>query len=138
MRKASILPIIGLLTWWIATATAAEKAPDTYVKNMKDISAAMLETRSAVEAKDFAAVGKNAASLKALLKTTEAFWAQRKVQDAVAQSKAANKAVDDLATAAKAKNEAGLTTAQRALNVTCNECHTAHREKMPDGKYGIK
>ena len=40
--------------------------------------------------------------------------------------------------AAKGKDEDGVLAAQKKLNATCTTCHTAHRERMPDGKYGIK
>ena len=43
-----------------------------------------------------------------------------------------------LETAAKAKNEEGVATASRAVNGTCMGCHTAHRERLPDGTSEIK
>src|SRR5713226_2555965 len=82
--------------WWAACAVSAlgltvlvasEKAPEAYVKNMKDTNAAAQELRKNVEAKDFDAIAKQAATLKALFETTQSFWENRKADDAVAIAK---------------------------------------------------
>lgn len=99
---------------------------------------ASTDLRANVESKDFTAVAKNAASLQALLKTTETFWQQRKAADAVTQARNAAKAASDIAVAAKAQNENGVLVAQRALLATCTACHNAYRVRTPDGKYEIK
>jgi hypothetical protein len=117
---------------------AGEKAPDSYVKNMKDTNAAAQSLRKSVEAKDYEAVSKDAATLKTLFGSTEEFWTKRNAEDAVAAAKAGVKAATDLETAAKAKNEAGVADAAKTLQGTCKTCHDAHRERLPDGTSEIK
>jgi hypothetical protein len=120
------------------TIVIAEKPPETYVKNMQDMNKAVMGLRGNVEAKEWAAVAKDAAALQALLKTTEAFWRDRKTADAVVLSQNALKAAGDIAASAKAKNEEGVIAGQRALMGLCNSCHTAHRIRTPEGKYEIR
>ena len=117
---------------------AGEKAPDEYVKNMKDTNAAAQSLRKSVEAKDYEAVAKDAATLKTLFGNTEEFWTKRNAEDAVTVAKAGVKAATELETAAKAKNEAGVADASKTLQATCKTCHDAHRERLPDGTSEIK
>ena len=132
---------------WLALATAAafglvvmasEKAPDSYVKNMKDTNAAAQSLRKSVEAKDYDAVAKDAATLKELFASTEEFWTKRNTEDAVTAAKAGMKAATDLETAAKSKDGAAVADAAKAVNATCKTCHDAHRERLPDGTSEIK
>ena len=68
----------------------------------------------------------------------EKFWTPRKTEDAIGFAKAGAKGAAELETAAKAKNEEGVAAAARAVNGTCMGCHTAHRERLPDGSSEIK
>ncbi len=117
---------------------AAEPAPESLVTNMKALNTAMMGVRTAVTGGDFAGAGKQSAALEALLKTNTAFWKGRKAAAPLVHAEAAGKAAGELTAAAKAKNEAGVAAAQKALNSACGACHTAHRERTPDGKYAIK
>jgi cytochrome c556 len=117
---------------------ASEKPPESYVKNMKDTNAANSSVRKNVEAKDYEAVAKDAATLKSLFSTTEEFWTKRNADDAVTAAKAAVKSATDLETAAKAKDAAAVADAAKAVNATCKTCHDAHRERLPDGTSEIK
>jgi len=134
-------------TGWLALCAAAvfslavmasEKAPDSYVKNMKETNAAAQSLRKSVEAKDYAAIAKDAATLKTLFGNTEAFWTERKAEDAVGFAKTGMKAAGDLEEAAKSKNEEAVQTASKTLTGTCKSCHDAHRERLPDGSSEIK
>src|SRR5262249_25733481 len=94
--------------------------------------------RGHVQAKDYDAIAADAAALKKLLAETEVFWTTRKVDDAIGFSKTGVKAAADLEAAASSRNEEGIATAARAVNLTCQGCHTAHRERLPDGSSAIK
>ena len=117
---------------------ANEKPSDEYVKSMKDTNVAAQSLRKDVEAKDYNAIAKDAATLKALFAGTEEFWTKRNAEDAVAAAKAAGKAAEDLESAAKAKNEEGIIASAKAVNGACKTCHDAHRERLPDGTSEIK
>ena len=120
------------------TAFAAEKAPDSFVKVMKDNGAAMQSIGKAADSKDYDSVAKTAASLQANFGEIGKFWTARKDDEALKHCQAAFKASSDLAAAAKAKNDGGIAESRKALGSACAGCHTAKREKLPDGSFQIK
>jgi len=138
MRGRSGWLALGAAAAFGLAVLASEKEPDSYIKNMKDTNAASASLRKSVEAKDYDAVAKDAATLKGLFSTTEEFWTQRNVADAIAAAKGAVKASTDLEAAAKAKDAAAVADAAKAVNGSCKTCHDAHRERLPDGTSEIK
>src|ERR1044072_8658327 len=102
-------------------------------KTMKDLNATTQALRGDVNAKDHGAVAKDAAKLKELFGTVEAFWKEKGVEDAVNFANTGLQAATDLETAAKAKNDDDIAKASRAVGGTCMGCHTAHREKVGEG-----
>jgi cytochrome c556 len=138
MRGRTGWMAIGAVAVFGLVVVAGEKPPEEYVKNMKATNAAAQSLRKNLETKDYDAIAKDAATLKTLFATTEEFWTKRNAEDAVSAAKAGAKAAEDLETAAKAKNEAGVTDASKAVNGTCKTCHDAHRERLPDGTSEIK
>ena len=136
LSSAVLVAVVGLGL----SVMASEKPPVPFQDAMKSngASTGAMGLRGHVPAKDYDAIAKDAATLKANYALIEAFWTQRKVDDAIGFSKAGAKAVADLETAAKAKDDAGITAAQMALQATCGGCHMAHRERMPDMTFEIK
>ena len=120
------------------TVIAAEKAPDSFVKVMKDNGAAMQSIGKAADSKDYDSVAKTAASLQANFQEVGKFWTARKDDEALKHCQAAFKASSDLEAAAKAKNDGGIAESRKALGSACAGCHTAKREKQPDGTFQIK
>ena len=137
MRNSGLLAL-GVAALLGMTLLANEKPSEAYSKAMKDIQATQMALRTAVTAKDYDAIGKGAATIKASFATAETFWTAKKVDDAIAASKAGGKAATDLAAAATAKNDEGIAAATRALTMTCAGCHMAHRERLADGTFEIK
>ena len=121
-------------------ALANEKPTPEFQALMKANAAAAGPTglRGHVPAKDYDAIVKDAAVLKANYVKIEAFWTQKKVDDAIKFSKDGGMAAGDLEAAAKAKDDAGITAAMGKVTATCSGCHTAHREQLPDKTYEIK
>ena len=115
-----------------------EKPSAAYQKAMKDVNAANMSVRAAVTAKDYDTIAKDAGTLKAAFQVTLDFWTAKKAEDAIGFAKNALKAATDLETAAKAKDEAEVTATARAVAGSCQACHMAHRQRMPDGTYEIK
>ena len=130
--------MLGIAALGVVAMLAAEKPPESYVKLMKDTNTAAQALRGHVQAKDYDGIAADAVALKKLFGDTEAFWTLRKADDAIGFSKTAAKASADLETAARARNDDGVATAARAVNGTCMGCHTAHRERLPDGSSEIK
>lgn len=138
MHGRSVWLMIGAVAVVGVTVAAGEKPPESYVKNMKDTNAASAELRKSLEAKNYDAIVTHASTLKMLFDNTEAFWTNRKTDDAIGFAKAGSKAAADLAAAAKAKNDDGVTAQSKALLASCKSCHDAHRERLPDGSSEIK
>ena len=134
---AAALAAAGVMTG-VMTIFAGEKPPEAHVKLMKDINATSTELRAHNQAKDYDAIAGDAAKLKTYFADVEKFWTARKVDDAIGFAKTGAKNAADLETAAKGKNEEGVAGAARAVAGTCQACHTAHRERLPDGSSEIK
>jgi hypothetical protein len=124
---------------------ATEKPTETYQAAMKELGAAnaalrkhVLEIEAAGAYPDYNPIEKDAAALKEPLQTALAFWTSKHADEAVAELQSALKLVDELEIARKEKNYDALMTAAVNIGKVCGTCHTAHREKMPDGSYEIK
>jgi len=137
MRKC-ISSTVAVAAMGVVAMLAAEKPPESYVKLMKDTNTAAQGLRGHVQAKDYDGIAADAGALKKLFAESEAFWTSRKADDAIGFAKSGAKAAADLETAARAKNDDNIATAARAVNGTCMGCHTAHRERLPDGSSEIK
>jgi mono/diheme cytochrome c family protein len=81
---------------------------------------------------------KAAQRLGVIFKDVQAYWEDKKVDDAIGFSKAAVAGADTLAKALTAKDEAAVGAAQKALAGQCAGCHMAHREKTPEGTFKMK
>jgi cytochrome c556 len=122
----------------VTVAALGEAPTDAYKTTMKSIGAGQAELRTHTTAKDYDKIAADAAALKKLFETTGAFWQPRNAADAMGFVSTGSKATDDLAAAAKAKSDDGITSASRALGGTCAGCHGVHRERQPDGTFLIK
>jgi cytochrome c556 len=136
-RAWASVVIVGVAAFGLGVA-ANEKPTPEFQSLMKSNQAANGAVRKAVPAKEYDVVATNAATLKGNFTKIEAFFAAKKVEDAVEISKRGVKAATDLEAAAKAKDDAAIDTASKALGGTCMGCHTAHREQLPDKTYEIK
>ena len=137
MGKSGLLALAAAGVFAIGVV-ANEKPSEEYVKSMKNTNVAAQSLRKDVEAKDYGAIAKDAATLKELFAGTEEFWTKRKAEDAVAAAKTGARAAADLEEAAKAKNDEAVAASAKALNGSCKTCHDAHRERLPDGTSEIK
>jgi hypothetical protein len=115
-----------------------ERAPDPYIDAMKQIQTAQTTLRGQIGSRNYDGAAQTIAALRGSFATAQAYWDAKSIRDATAQVNAAVKAVTDLDTAVKAKNDSGLLDAQAAMGRTCTACHTAHRERLPDGHFEVK
>ena len=141
-RRMKWMVMVGAVTIVsVGLVQAAEKPSAEYVAAMKAFNAANGKLRPllAAETKDFAAIGAVAAEWKTHAELVAKFWADRKADVGTKVSADVLKAVNDLATAAKASDAAAVTAAGTVVAGSCRACHTAHRtERLPDGTYEIK
>jgi mono/diheme cytochrome c family protein len=125
----------------LGVIVAANEKPTMEFQSLMRSNAAavgMNGLRGHVPSKDYDAVAKDAATLKDNFTKLEAFWTQKKVDDAVSFAKKAHEAAEDLESAAKAKDDAKIAAANMTLTAQCAACHMAHRERLPDMTFEIK
>ncbi len=129
--KSAILTCAALgvaLSLW-----AAEKAPESYVKLMKEAGATAGSLRKDSTAKDYAGVAKDAEKFGSVYAEAKTFWDARHDETASGALSAGAKAAEELKVAADGKNDEGIASASQALMKTCGGCHAAHREKVAEG-----
>lgn len=80
-----------------------------------------------IRMKDYDGIAADAVAMKALFEKIQAFWVEKKIEDAMNFSKDGLKGAADLETAAKAKDNAGITAAHFEIANACRSCHLAHR-----------
>jgi hypothetical protein len=137
MRHEWALATCGFIGMLGLVVMTAEKPPDEYSQAMKNIGAAAQSANTAIQAQDFDMVSKNAASIIEAFPVVEKYW-NGKAADAVQLVHTASKAASDMRVAAGLQSSEGVAYAAKELNGTCMQCHTAHRETLPDGSFQIK
>ena len=121
----------------VGFATVPQTEQD-YEAAMKKVLPAQGNLKKGIEAKDAAAVKKEAAVLEAVFKLSEDFWKARKAQDAIDWSITAKQGAAEIGKLAGEGTWDKIPDAQKKVGGTCMACHTAHREKLPEGGYKIK
>lgn len=81
---------------------------------------------------------KAAARLEVLFKNIHGYWADKKVEDATTASQTAVTSLQAVQKALAANDMTAAETARATFAGTCMTCHTAHREKLPEGGFRIK
>ena len=81
---------------------------------------------------------KAAARLEVLFKNIHGYWNDKKVEDATTASQTAVTSLQAVQKALAANDMTAAETARAAFAGTCMTCHTAHREKLPEGGFRIK
>jgi cytochrome c556 len=138
MRKWAVLVTLGIVGVFALAATAAEKPSADYQKAMRDLGAVAQGLGKAVQAEDYDTLTKYTASAKAALEVALKFWQSKKVEDGIRHADNATTAVAVLGVSAGLKSQEGAEAAAKDLMAACAACHTAHREKLPDGTFEIK
>jgi cytochrome c556 len=132
------LVLVLLFTAFAAFAAIPDTSEADLEAAMKKVLPAQGGLRKAIEAKDAEAVKKEAATLEAVFATSEAFFKERKIEDATNWSAQAKTGAAQIAKLAAAGEWDKIPDAQKQVGSTCAACHTAHREKLPEGGYKIK
>jgi hypothetical protein len=119
---------LGLVTF------ANEKPTPEYQKAMKDLAAASNTLRINVKNLEYAAIEKDAVTMKGAFDVVVAFWKAKNVDDALSLAQAGAKGAADLEAAARAQNLQGVLDAQASISGspstgtvgligTCAPCH---------------
>ncbi len=114
-------------------------ASDTdYATHMKEIGQLNGVLNKSLKAGDGAEAGKAAARMEVLFKNVHTYWADKKVADATTAAQGVVTSVQAVQKALTANDMAAAETARAAIGANCMSCHTAHREKLPEGGFRIK
>jgi cytochrome c556 len=105
---------------------------------MKTAGSSFATLRKSVTAQDAAATEQAAEKLAAAFPTVRAHFEEHKMQDGIDFATTAEKASNSLAEAAKAGDWDQASADLKTLGGTCQGCHAAHREKLPDGSFKMK
>lgn len=132
--------LLVLLFATFAAYTAIPRSLDeqAFIAAMKTIMPTQGSLRKNIEAKNVDGVKADAAKLEAIFKTSEDFWKERKAEDGIDWSKQGRAGASEIGKLAAAGEWDKIPDAQKKVGSTCSACHTAHREKLPDGSYKIK
>ncbi len=109
-----------------------------YAAAMKEIGSNNGMIGKAITSGAAADAAKGSAILEARFKDVNAYWTAKKVDDAIKFSADALAASQALSKALAANDMTAAGEARTKLGATCMGCHTAHREKTPEGGWKMK
>jgi cytochrome c556 len=138
MRRPLAVMLVAVAATFAPNVIANEKPTPDFQNLMKSNGMTVAALRMHIMTKEYDGIAMDAATLRGNFAKIEAFWAANKVDDAVEFAKTGAKGAADLETAAKAKNDEGIATANKVTTSACGGCHMAHREQLPDKTYEIK
>ena len=143
-----VLSIACLLFSFTLAVSLSAQAPPTagmkiasdadYATHMKEIGQLNGVLNKSMKAGDAAEAGKAAARMEVLFKNVHTYWADKKVADATTASQGVVTSLQAVQKALTANDMAAAETARAAIGANCMSCHTAHREKLPEGGFRIK
>ena len=114
-------------------------ASDTdYATHMKEIGQLNGVLNKSLKAGEAAEAGKAAARMEVLFKNVHTYWADKKVADATTAAQGVVTSLQAVQKALASNDMAAAETARAAIGANCMSCHTAHREKLPEGGFRIK
>ena len=128
-------------------ATPAAQAPTAgmkiasdadYATHMKEIGQLNGVLNKSIKAGDAAEAGKAAARMEVLFKNVHTYWVDKKVADATTAAETAVTGLQATQKALAANDMTAAETARATVGSQCMACHTAHREKLPEGGFKIK
>ena len=109
-----------------------------YATHMKEIGQLNGVLNKSVKGGDAAEAGKAAARMEVLFKNVHAYWNDKKVMDATTAATGAISSLQALQKALGANDMTAAETARASIGANCMSCHTAHRDKLPEGGFKIK
>ena len=128
----------GSLSAQAPTAGMKIASEADYAIHMKEIGQLNGVLNKSVKGGDAAEAGKAAARMEVLFKNVHAYWNDKKVMDATTASTDAINSLQAVQKALGANDMAAAETARASMAASCMSCHTAHREKLPEGGFKMK
>jgi cytochrome c556 len=136
MKKRTAISLLCLAAGFSTLALADEQSD--FVAWMKTTAGNMGKMKKGIDAKEFEGVATQAGELEGIFKNVEAYFVKTHTEDAAKMSKDAAAASAKLMAAAKSGDADAAAAGLKGVQATCGGCHSAHREKLPEGGYKIK
>jgi cytochrome c556 len=134
---ALVVSLAGQATPAQAPAKIASDAD--YMAHMKEVGQLNGVLGKAIKGGMVDDAAKAAASrLEVLFKNVHAYWNDKKVEDATTAAASALTSLQAIQKAFAANDMTAAEAGRAALASQCMTCHTAHREKLPEGGWRIK
>ena len=109
-----------------------------YAIHMKEIGQLNGVLNKSLKAGDAAEAGKAAARMEVLFRNVHTYWNDKKIADAMTASMNVVSSLQAVQKALAANDMTAAETARASIGANCMSCHTAHREKLPEGGFRIK
>jgi hypothetical protein len=109
-----------------------------YATHMKEIGQLNGVLNKSIKAGAAEEATKAATRLEVLFKNVHGYWNEKKVADATTAAQTAVTSLQAVQKALAANDMMAAETARATFAGTCMTCHTAHREKLPEGGFRIK
>ena len=143
-----LVSLASVLSFAFAVSLAAQATPPAakstiaseadYATHMKEVGQLNGVLNKSIKAGDAAEAGKAAARMEVLFKNVHTYWADKKIADATTAAQGVVTSLQAVQKALTANDMAAAETARAAIGANCMSCHTAHREKLPEGGFRIK
>src|SRR4029453_937494 len=130
--------LAGSLSAQAPTAGMKIASEADYATHMKEIGQLNGVLNKSVKGGDAAEAGKAAARMEVLFKNVHAYWSDKKVMDATTAAMGVISSLQAVQKALGANDMTAAETARAAIGANCMSCHTAHREKLPEGGFKMK
>ena len=146
-RVLSIASLLFSLSLVVSLAAQGTTAPTAgmkiatdadYATHMKEIGQLNGVLNKSMKGGDAAEAGKAAARLEVLFKNIHGYWNDKKIADATTAAQSVVTSLQAVQKALGANDMAAAETERAAIGANCMSCHTAHREKLPEGGFRIK
>jgi hypothetical protein len=130
------LVLLACLSALGITAFAQDDA--AYVTWMKTVGSTGGSLRKNLEAKNADGAAADAKKLQEVFGHVHEYWVKKGTDDASTFAMTAHDAYGEVATEAAAGKFDDASASLKKASATCGGCHSAHREKAPDGSWKIK
>jgi cytochrome c556 len=131
----------GVAVLFVCSVVVFAEPPRTdqqYEDVMKQVRDSFGALRKSLEGQIGADAGNQAQKVTMLFKDVEAFWTERKVEEAAGFAHAAVTHAQAIEKAVAGKDMTGANEHAKELQGVCQSCHGKYRDKAPDGSYQIK
>lgn len=135
MKRATIAVIIGAA---MLLCVAFAHDHEEFEGWMKTTSATFGGLRKTVEAKQGPETAASAEKLAGVFEHVKSHFEEHHMEDGINFAKTGHEAAKDLEAAAKSGDWEKASADLKTIGGTCQGCHAAHREKLPDGSYKMK